>query len=188
MSNPHAINAWMMLQDEPSGSCYSDPDSCYQALIKNDVYQSIDVLFVAFVKTVEGSNGWTIEIPPGTHCGGTVTSQQYLEYVVRDARQQNPGIRIAVTLGYGNGSNISQIFPDPDHPDEPRHPPTLQIFDTCTHLIRTLPSLVYDPNKPEDVNTDGEDHAYDTLRYALMEMQKHSDPLPRSSYAFGGRR
>jgi hypothetical protein len=44
----------------------------------------------------------------------------------------------------------------------------LKIFSTCTNLIRTLPQLVYDQNRPEDVDTDCEDHAYDALRYALM--------------------
>jgi hypothetical protein len=46
--------------------------------------------------------------------------------------------------------------------------PRLHVFDTCTNLIRTLPDLPRDPNKPEDVDTKAEDHAYDTLRYGLM--------------------
>jgi hypothetical protein len=40
----------------------------------------------------------------------------------------------------------------------------------CTNLIRTLPLLVRDPNKPEDVDAhaDQEDHAPDALRYLVM--------------------
>jgi len=49
----------------------------------------------------------------------------------------------------------------------------LQIFSTCDNFIRTLPSLVYDPIRVEDCDTDGEDHAADELRYGLM-----SDPKP----------
>ena len=37
--------------------------------------------------------------------------------------------------------------------------PMLYVFSTCTHLIRTLPALQHDPDRPEDVDTDGEDHA-----------------------------
>lgn len=37
--------------------------------------------------------------------------------------------------------------------------PMLFVFSTCTHLIRTLPALQHDPDRPEDVDTDGEDHA-----------------------------
>ena len=46
--------------------------------------------------------------------------------------------------------------------------PMLYIFSTCTHLIRTLPALQHDPNRAEDVDTDGEDHAADALRYLCM--------------------
>jgi hypothetical protein len=113
------VNAWLMLQDEPAGTNYNSPSSCYQALIRNEVYQSLDVLFICFAKTVPDGNGaCTIEIPPGTHPGG-LTSQQYLQYVVADARRINPDIKICVTLGYGSGTNISQIFPDPANPDGP---------------------------------------------------------------------
>lgn len=51
--------------------------------------------------------------------------------------------------------------------------PRLQIFSTCTNLIRTLPQLALDKNDPEDVDTKMEDHAYDALRYGCM-----SRPLP----------
>lgn len=44
----------------------------------------------------------------------------------------------------------------------------LQIFNTCKHTIRTLPSLVYDETKTEDVDTKGEDHIYDAKRYVCM--------------------
>lgn len=46
--------------------------------------------------------------------------------------------------------------------------PMLYVFDTCKHLIRTLPALVYDETNVEDVDSDGEDHAYDELRYVCM--------------------
>lgn len=44
----------------------------------------------------------------------------------------------------------------------------LQIFNTCTHLIRTLPALQHDDKKPEDVADGYEDHAPDALRYLCM--------------------
>ena len=37
--------------------------------------------------------------------------------------------------------------------------PLLYIFETCVHLIRTLPALQHDENDPEDVDSDQEDHA-----------------------------
>lgn len=44
-----------------------------------------------------------------------------------------------------------------------------QVFKTCKQTIRTLPALVYDEKKIEDIDTDGEDHIYDAVRYGLME-------------------
>lgn len=48
----------------------------------------------------------------------------------------------------------------------------LQVFETCPELIRTLPSLVYDEHKVEDLDTDGEDHAADAVRYGIMSRPK----------------
>ena len=47
--------------------------------------------------------------------------------------------------------------------------PMLQVFDTCKHFIRTIPSLVYDESNVEDIDTKQEDHIYDECRYVLME-------------------
>ncbi len=46
--------------------------------------------------------------------------------------------------------------------------PMLYVFSTCKHFIRTLPALVYDEKDVEDIDTDGEDHIYDELRYVCM--------------------
>jgi hypothetical protein len=46
--------------------------------------------------------------------------------------------------------------------------PGLLLFSTCRDLIRTLPALQHDPDRPEDVDSDGEDHAPDEARYACM--------------------
>lgn len=46
--------------------------------------------------------------------------------------------------------------------------PMVYIFNTCTHLIRTLPALQHDTDRPEDVDTEGEDHAPDAFRYGCM--------------------
>ena len=45
--------------------------------------------------------------------------------------------------------------------------PGLIVFSTCRNLIRTLPELCYDKTRPEDVDSDGEDHLYDAARYGL---------------------
>lgn len=44
----------------------------------------------------------------------------------------------------------------------------LYVFETCRDFIRTVPALEYDQYRPEDINTQGEDHIYDAMRYFLM--------------------
>lgn len=55
----------------------------------------------------------------------------------------------------------------------------LKIFSSCTHLIRTLPALTYDKHHVEDVDTDQEDHAYDSLRYFLMSRPLRAEYEPK---------
>ena len=46
--------------------------------------------------------------------------------------------------------------------------PMFYCFNTCKSFIRTVPNLVYDEVRVEDVDTDGEDHIYDQWRYVCM--------------------
>ena len=46
--------------------------------------------------------------------------------------------------------------------------PWLVIHPSCGYLIRTLPALVSDEHKPDDVDTTGDDHGADALRYGVM--------------------
>jgi Terminase large subunit, T4likevirus-type, N-terminal len=44
----------------------------------------------------------------------------------------------------------------------------LKVFSTCIHWLRTVPSLAPDPENPDDVDTEMEDHAWDETRYGIM--------------------
>lgn len=47
--------------------------------------------------------------------------------------------------------------------------PMMYVFNTCRQFIRTLPNLVYDNVRVEDIDTSQEDHDYDACRYFLQE-------------------
>ena len=49
----------------------------------------------------------------------------------------------------------------------------MYIFNTCADTIRTLPTLQYSETIPEDLDTRGEDHIADDIRYMCM-----MNPLP----------
>jgi hypothetical protein len=46
--------------------------------------------------------------------------------------------------------------------------PQMYVFNNCKAFIRTIPLLQYDEHKPEDLDTDGEDHVADEARYFCM--------------------
>ena len=112
-------NAWIFLnEDEPSGTNYNSPDSSYQRLIQKNVYNSVDVLFLCFATTVLTSSRtvpagtgdqWTLQMGQADHPKG-LTNQDYMDFIIRDARAQNPNIKICMTLNWGNGELLSHIF------------------------------------------------------------------------------
>lgn len=46
--------------------------------------------------------------------------------------------------------------------------PMMYVFNTCRGFIRTIPLLQYSKTRPEDLDTEGEDHIADETRYFLM--------------------
>ena len=65
--------------------------------------------------------------------------------------------------------------------------PMIVTFATCTDSIRTVPILQHDPDRPEDVMTDSEDHAGDEWRYACMSrpwVPMKEAPKPENSSGY----
>lgn len=60
----------------------------------------------------------------------------------------------------------------PDQHDRPG----VQVFESCSNLIRTFPELIHDKNRPEDLDTTGDDHLADALRYGLMTRPRKFKP------------
>lgn len=46
--------------------------------------------------------------------------------------------------------------------------PRMYVFNNCKGFIRTVPGLMYSETKPEDLDTNGEDHIADEWRYMCM--------------------
>jgi phage terminase large subunit len=57
-----------------------------------------------------------------------------------------------------------------------RERPMVQVYSSCIHFIRTVPSLVVDPNNIEDISSDGEDHVGDEA--ALLFMYRPVTQMP----------
>ena len=46
--------------------------------------------------------------------------------------------------------------------------PMMYVFNTCKGFIRTMPELTFSVSNPEDLDTTGEDHIADEVRYMCM--------------------
>ncbi len=59
----------------------------------------------------------------------------------------------------------------------------LIFFKTCREAIRTIPALVYDSIRVEDVDTKGDDHIADEVRYGIMDIvesfSEKAPPVPQ---------
>jgi hypothetical protein len=71
--------------------------------------------------------------------------------------------------------------------------PQFYVFSTCRDFLRTVPALQHDPDRPEDLDTAGEDHVADEARYACMSrphiaqkiVKPKSDGIEMMANAFG---
>lgn len=53
------------------------------------------------------------------------------------------------------------------------------VTENCKNFIRTIPGLIHDTINAEDLNTAGEDHVADEMRYGLMSRPKLPDLPPQ---------
>lgn len=58
--------------------------------------------------------------------------------------------------------------------------PMMYVFNNCKGFIRTIPTLLYDEHKVEDLDTEGEDHIADETRYFCMSrpIKPRQAPVP----------
>lgn len=73
---------------------------------------------------------------------------------------KNPGSRV---LGL---QILNQMVKDATLPNP--EAPIFKVFKTCPEVAKQLPNLQVDPRKQEDVDTKGNDHLYDSIRYQLL--------------------
>ncbi|MNL42278.1 hypothetical protein D3C87_1647240 [compost metagenome] len=55
----------------------------------------------------------------------------------------------------------------------------LKVFESCKHWIRTVPLLMPNATRLEDVDTKMEDHAWDETRYATGAIRRSPDDPDR---------
>lgn len=93
-----------------------------------------------------------------------IVDGQYYNGVSWDRSDKSPGSRV-------NGWDVMRELMAGAKPNElgRREYPGLFVFDTCRKFIELVPPLPRDEKKPDDVDTDSEDHIGDESRYRCMK-------------------
>lgn len=129
---PSMCNAWLFLNEDLSiGTNYNDSTSLFQRFISEKVYQGNDIINLCFVDivltssdTVPSGDGssYTLSLDkvshPASQDGSVPVNQDYMQWIVRDAKNVNPKIKICLTLLYGKQHLISQVYPEPNNLDQ----------------------------------------------------------------------
>lgn len=89
-------------------------------------------------------------------------ADQFIDYDDRFLSLLKPASKERIG-GWENLHNWLSIAPD--------GLPYWQITSNCINLIRTLPALVHDENKVEDIDQASEDHAPDSSRYTFKHLK-----------------
>lgn len=65
----------------------------------------------------------------------------------------------------------------------PMEKPGLVVFETCRQFIRTVPTLLRSDKKPDDIDTDTEDHCGDDVRYRIFTEVPRAGGVKLSTWA-----
>ena len=90
--------------------------------------------------------------------------------------------RAGLHMSPGNPQRVPKIreFHQRLHVPDDGTRPMLQVYDTCEHFIRTIPLLQSDSHNIEDIDTNGEDHVYDSVCHAMMARAKGAPPSEKT--------
>lgn len=115
--------------------------------------------------------------------GGPSIAERMALQKVHFRRADNKRVATAGAMG-GWDQFRARMLGEQD--DEGGGRPMLFVFETCRDFIRTVPVLQHDRDRPEDLDSDGEDHVADEARYACMSrpyVRSSTTPKPRERYS-----
>lgn len=97
------------------------------------------------------------DAPPGTR---SIADDMATEGIAWERSIKSPGSRIT-----GMQLLRTRLAASKQRPMEQ---PGYFVFSTCFHTIRTVPNLEHDDKNTEDIDSSGEDHLYDVIRYKVL--------------------
>jgi len=157
--------------------CAVSPDGIvyvYRELyITEQTFSDLTKLIVAMTPESEEIKYWVADPSIWAKKGESILSgAEIIQDKYKDLKKGNSLMLLQGNNDRLNGWRVMREYLKP-FMQEDKLTAKLQVFTTCENFIRTLPSLIYDPIRIEDLDSDGEDHPADSVRYGLM-----SEPQP----------
>lgn len=122
------------------------------------------------IKACEDDERWGLFVKPGPADNAIFSSEPGRDSIAEEMAKvgvtftrsdKSPGSRIRGVALMRNRLEASTT--------RPMEKPGIFVFSTCFHTIRTIPNLENDPKNMEDIDTHGEDHLWDVIRYRLLK-------------------
>jgi hypothetical protein len=162
----------------PSGSIFIIKE-LYLADEKNEGLRLTGTQQAVRIANAENSEAWGARVRPGPADTAIFSSEPGQDSIISMMQAQG----LDYTQGdKSKGSRIKGVELMRNRLEaasrRPMEMPGIFVFNSCVHTIRTLPNLEQDPKNPEDVDTKGEDHIWDVIRYRLLRASKTVSRAP----------
>jgi hypothetical protein len=123
--------------------------------------------------------GWDFEDADNSRKSGWMLIRDFLrwrpkskKYIPKEGYNQETALRIWRFHGEKARDDYENLF-KPEAPET--NLPRLQIFNTCTDLINTIPLAVHNENDSEDIEKFTGDDPLDSLRYGIKAVHRYLD-------------
>ena len=134
------------------------------------------------IRRIAGSDCFARRLNPKTgELGPTINDEFAAVHSHLALEQANDKNRMACVAQYHERLRIKF-----DKEGQLTEPPRFQVYKTaCPQFVRTVPSIPSDPLKPEDADTNAEDHHFDQSKYVFMSwpLSLVEEPTPKQGPA-----
>lgn len=114
-------------------------------------------------------NGWIKKQPSAGPADNQIRDVREIDVETIEAKMAAKGVRwLESDKSPGSRRNGLQLIRDRFEAAVRGEGPGLYFMDNCTASIATIPTLPRDEDKPDDIDTDAEDHPYDMVRYRVL--------------------
>lgn len=115
------------------------------------------------------ANGWISQQPAPGPADNQISNVREVDVDTIELKMSKKGVKWTKSdKSPGSRINGLQLIRDRLEAAIKNEGPALYFMENCVASISTIPTLPRDTDKPDDIDTDAEDHAYDMVRYKVL--------------------